>query len=126
MSSWPRTGPGARRGRAGRRQSSPAVNWTLGITQLAVMLIFIAYVVCVQVNAVAFLLGTRHAMVDGTTPPIPLDSVGTAVADFAAGLFIEALGVTDLVIMVLFAVAAIREARGCHRPPAPTRAPGAP
>ena len=126
MSSRPRTGRGGRRGRAGGRESSPAVNWALGIAQLAMMLIFVAYVVCVQVNAVAFLTGTRHAIVGGTAPPIPLDGAGAAVADFAAGLLIEALGIIDLVIVVLFAVAGIREARGRHRPPAPARAPGAP
>jgi hypothetical protein len=119
------TGRGARR-RAGGRGSSPAVNWALGVTQLAAMLIFVAYFVCVQVNAVAFLTGTRRAVIGGTAPPVPLTGTGAAAADCAAGLLIEALSAVDLVIMVLFAVAGIREARGRHRPPAPARTPGVP
>ena len=90
------------------------------------MLIFAAYFVSVQINAVAYLAGSRHAIVGGTTPPIPLDSAGAAVTDIAVGLLLEALAALDLLIVVLLSRAAISEAIGRHRPRATAPDVGAP
>jgi hypothetical protein len=49
-------------GRAGARASHPVLNWTLGAAQLAMMLIFAAYCVSVQISAVAYLAGRHHAI----------------------------------------------------------------
>jgi len=124
MSSHSRPVRAARRRRAGARASHPVLNWTLGAAQLVMMLIFAAYCVCVQINAVAYLAGRRHAIASGTVPPLPLDSAGAAVTDITIGLACEAIAAIDLFIAVALSSAVIREAIGRHRSRARARDPG--
>jgi hypothetical protein len=118
--------PAARRGRVHPPARHPVLTWTLGAAQLAMLLLFAAYFVCVQINAVAYLAGRRHAIIGGTTPPLPLDSAGAAVADIIAGLVCEAIAAIIVFIAIALSSAAIREAIGRHRSWERTRNPGTP
>ena len=70
--------------------------------QLAMLLLFVAYFVSVQVNAVAYLAGRKHPLVSGTVPPVPLDSALAATADITAGLIVEA--VAAIVVFIVIAL----------------------
>jgi hypothetical protein len=94
----------------------------IGVAQLAMLLLFVAYFVSVQINAVAYLAGRHHAVVGGTAPPLPLDSAGAAVADIAAGLVCEAIAALVVCIAAALLQGAIREAIGRHRSRAEARA----
>jgi len=97
----------------------PVLTWTLRVlraAQLALLLVFVAYFVCVQVNAVAWLAGRKHPLVPGTVPPVPLDSAMAAAADITAGLILEAVAVIIVFIMTaLFRAVMWRRRRVIHR-----------
>ncbi len=61
----------------------PVLAWTLRVlrgAQLALLLLLLAYFVSVQINAVAYLAGTKHPIIGGTASPVPLHSDAAAVA----------------------------------------------
>lgn len=72
----------------------------LWAARLALLLLFIAYFVSVQVNAVAYLAGRNDPIVGGAAPPVPLHSGFAAAADIIAGLAFEALAAFIVFIMV--------------------------
>ena len=106
-----------RTGRAGSRTTepaarvsrNPALTWTLWIVraaQLVMLVLFVAYLVCVQINSVAYLAGRDRPIVGGTAPPVPLGSDAAAVADIIGGLAVEAIAA----LIVLIAMAMLRSA----------------
>ena len=88
----------------------------LRAAQLAVLLIFVAYFVSVQVNAIAYLAGKRHPLVSGTVPPAPLDSALAAGADITAGLIVEAVTALAVFIAIALFRAGMAGRRAVHRP----------
>ena len=91
---------------------NPVLIWTLRVlrvAQLTLLLLFVIYFVSVQVNAVAYLTGRNHPVIGGTTPPVPLNSAGSAVVDIIVGLLIEAVAALIFLIVVAMLRAAIRE-----------------
>lgn len=90
----------------------PVLTWILRVVlaaRLAMLLLFVAYVVSVQVNAVAYLAGSSRPIVGGTAPPTPLDSAAAAVAYVIAGLVFEAVAAFIILIAVVLLRARIRE-----------------
>jgi hypothetical protein len=72
----------------------PVLTWTLRAlraAQLAMLLLFAAYFVSVQLNAAAYLAGRNRPVVRGAVPPVALGSTAAAVADIIAGLAFEAV-----------------------------------
>jgi hypothetical protein len=93
----PRT-PGSARAR------HPVLTWMLRVlraAQLALVLCFVAYFVCVQVNAVAYLAGRHDPVISGTDPPVSLGSDPAAVGDFVIGLVFEAIAALIVFIVVV-------------------------
>jgi hypothetical protein len=85
------------------------LGWTLRILraiQFVMVLVFVAYFVCVQINAVAYLAGTSKAVIGGVAPPVALHSGVAAAADIAVGLVFEAIAV----VIVFIVLAVIRSA----------------
>lgn len=78
---------------------------------LVAMLLFAAYWVCVQINAIAYLAGERSAIIGGTTPPVPISSDSVAAADIVVGLIFEAIAALIVSVAVAVAVARLRAAR---------------
>jgi hypothetical protein len=92
----------------------PVLSWTLRAVraaQLALLLCFVAYFVCVQVNAVAYLTGSKHPLITGTVPPVPLGSAMAAAADITAGLILEAFTVLVVFIAIALTLPAARSRR---------------
>jgi hypothetical protein len=92
----------------------PVLTWTLRAlraAQLAMLLCFVAYFVCVQVNAVAYLTGSRHPLITGTVPPVSLDSAIAAAADITTGLILEAFTALIVFIVIALASPAVRSRR---------------
>jgi energy-converting hydrogenase Eha subunit E len=97
-------------GSAGARR--PVLTWMLRVlraVQLALMLCFVAYFVCVQVNAVAYLAGKNDPVIRGADPPIPLGSDLAAVGDIIIGLVFEAIAALIVFIVVLRLRGAVRK-----------------
>jgi hypothetical protein len=81
----------------------------LRAAQLAMLLLFAAYFVCVQVNAAAYLAGRTRLVVRGAVPPVALGSTAAAVADITAGLVFEAVAALILFIATALFRAAIQD-----------------
>jgi hypothetical protein len=82
----------------------PVPGWTLRFlraAQLALLLVFIAHFVSVQVNAAAYLAGRDH----------PVVGAAAAVIDIVAGLAFEAVAAVILFIAAVMLRALIRERR---------------
>jgi hypothetical protein len=96
----------------------PVLTWTLRAlraAQLALLFLFVAYFVSVQVNAIAYLAGRKHPLVPGTVPSVPLDSAIATAADITAGLIVEsAIAVIVSIMTVLFRAAMWRRRRVFH------------
>lgn len=58
---------------------------------LVTVLLFAAYWVCVQINAIAYLVGKRSAIIRGVMPPVPVRSDAVAAVDIVIGLVYEAI-----------------------------------
>ena len=81
----------------------PVLSWMLRVlwaARLALLLLFTAYFVSVQTNAVAYLAGRNDPIAGGSAPPVPLHSDVAAAADIIAGLAFEALAALIVFIMV--------------------------
>lgn len=92
------------------------LGWTLRILrvlQFALLLAFVAYFVCVQINAVGYLAGSK-AIIGGATPPVPIHSGLAAAADIAVGLVFEAIAALCVFIALAVIHSAVR-----RRPPPP-------
>jgi hypothetical protein len=90
----------------------PVLTWTLRAlraAQLAMLLLFTAYFVSVQINATAYLAGRNRPVVRGTVPPVALGSIAAAVADITAGLIFEAVAALILFIATALLRAAIQD-----------------
>jgi hypothetical protein len=111
MAAW-RAGRGSRMTEPAPQVSRhPVLTWTLWIlraARLVMLLLFVAYFVCVQVNAAAYLAGRNRPIVGGTVPPVPLGSDAAAVADIITGLVFEAIAALIVFIVVALFRAAIR------------------
>ena len=60
------------------------------------------YLVTVQVEAIAYLVGNHLAASWGASPPIPIDGVAPAIGDILDGLFWEVIfGVIFLIAGIL-------------------------
>jgi hypothetical protein len=105
-------------GTAVRRKRRGALGWTLRILrtmQFLLLLVFVAYFVCVQVNAVAYLVGRGKAIIGGVSPPVALHSGIAAVADIAAGLVLEAIAALSVFIALAVIRSAFRNRRRANR-----------
>jgi hypothetical protein len=105
-----------------RARRRGVLGWTLRILrviQFVMVLVFVAYFVCVQINAVAYLAGRSKALIPGAAPPVALHSGMAAAADILAGLVFEA--VAALIIFIALAVgrSAIRNRRASFIRPWP-------
>jgi hypothetical protein len=83
----------------------PVLTRTLRVVraaQLAMLVLFVAYLVSVQINAVAYLAGRHSPVIRGAVPPVGLHSAAAATADIIAGLVFEAIAA-----LILFIVAAL-------------------
>jgi hypothetical protein len=76
--------------------------WLFRAAAFVMQFLGVAYFVCVQINAVAYLAGKRGAIISGTTPPVRIDGVGAALGDIAIGLVFEA--VVALIVAIVGAV----------------------
>jgi hypothetical protein len=74
-------------------------------------LLFCAYFVCVQINAIAYLAGNGRAIISGTAPPVPLHSYVAATADILIALIIEAFTALVTAIAIAMALTSLRNAR---------------
>jgi hypothetical protein len=81
----------------------------LRAAQLAMLLLFVAYFVSVQINAVAYLAGRNRPVVGGAVPPVALGSIAAAVADIIAGLLFEAVAALILLIAAALLRAVIQD-----------------
>jgi hypothetical protein len=80
----------------------------LGILQairMVLMLIFVLFTVVNQANAIAYLAGKRGPDVSGSSAPIPITSIGVAIAVIIGGLVFEAI----VTVIFLIAGAIIRQ-----------------
>jgi len=76
--------------------------WLLRAAVFVMQLLGVAYFVCVQINAIAYLAGKRGAIISGTTPPVGIDGVAAAAADIVIGLIFEA--VVALIVAIVLAI----------------------
>jgi hypothetical protein len=88
-----------------------AILTVLRVAALVAVLLFAAYWVCVQINAIAYMVGKRSAIIAGTTPPVPVRSDAIAALDVVIGLIFEAIAAVIVSIAVAVAVAKLRAAR---------------
>lgn len=78
------------------------VKWALEAVRMVLMLVFVAYFVSVQVEAIAYLAGKHRAGSWGSSAPIPIDGVARAIGDILVGLFWEIIfGLIFLIAGVL-------------------------
>jgi hypothetical protein len=73
--------------------------------RMVLMLIFVLFTVVSQANAIAYLAGKRGPDVSGSSAPIPITSIGVAIAVIIGGLVFEAI----VVVIFLIAGAIIRQ-----------------
>jgi hypothetical protein len=88
-----------------------AVLTLLRVASLVVILLFAAYWVCVQINAIAYIVEKRSAIIGGVTPPVPIRTDAIAALDVVIGLIYEAIAAVIVSIAVAVAVARLRAAR---------------
>lgn len=84
--------------------------WLLRAVAFVMQLLLVAYFVCVQINAIAYLAGKRGAIISGTTPPVRIDGVAAAVGDIVIGLVFEAVVALIVAIVVAIALTSLRDA----------------
>jgi|SRR5579872_1432727 len=87
------------------------VLWLLRAAAFVIQLLAVAYFVCVQINAIAYLAGRHAAIISGTTPPVRIDGDAAAVGDIVVGLVFEAVVALIVAIMVAIALTSLRDAR---------------
>jgi hypothetical protein len=87
------------------------VLWPLRAAGFVMELLFVWYFVCVQINAIGYLVGKRSAVISGMTPPARIDSLAAAVCDIVAGLVFEAVAALISGIAIAFALTSLRDAR---------------
>jgi hypothetical protein len=80
------------------------VLWVLQAIRMVLMLIFVLFTVVNQANAIAYLAGKRGPDVSGLSAPIPITSIGVAIAVITGGLVFESI----VVVIFLIAGAIIR------------------
>jgi len=85
--------------------------WLLRAAAFVVQLLLVAYFVCVQINAIAYLAGKRGTIVGGTTPPVRIDSVAAAAGDIVIGLAFEAVVALIAAIAVATLLTRMRDTR---------------
>jgi hypothetical protein len=84
--------------------------WLLRAAVFVMQLLVVAYFVCVQINAIAYLVGKRGAIISGTAPPIRIDGVAPAAGDIVIGLVFEAVVALIAAIVVAIALTSLRDA----------------
>jgi hypothetical protein len=95
------------------------LGWTLRLLraiQFVMALVFAAYFVCVQINAVAYLVGRSKAIIGGVAPPVALSSGVAAAGDIAVGLVFEAFAAFFVFIALAVIRSGIRRRRAFAQP----------
>jgi hypothetical protein len=87
------------------------VMWLLRAAVFVIQLLGVAYFVCVQINAIAYLAGKHGALVGGTAPPVRIDSVAAAFGDIVIGLVFEAVVALIVAIVVSIMLTSLGDAR---------------
>jgi hypothetical protein len=87
------------------------VMWLLRAAVFVVQLLAVAYFVCVQINAIAYLAGKHGAIISGTAPPVRIDSVAAAAGDIVIGLVFEAVVALIVAIVASIALTNLHDAR---------------
>ena len=88
-----------------------AVLTLLRVAGLVTVLLFAVYWVCVQINAIAYIVEKTSTIIGGITPPVPIRSDAIAALDVVIGLIFEAIAAAIVSIAVGVAVAKLRAAR---------------
>jgi hypothetical protein len=84
--------------------------WLLRAAVFVMQFLGVAYFVCVQINAIAYLAGKRGVVISGTTPPVRIDGVAAAMGDIVIGLVFEAVVALIVAIVVAIMLTSLRDA----------------
>jgi hypothetical protein len=91
--------------------SNNPVMWAIRAAVLMMQLLFVAYFVCVQINAIAYLAGKHSAVIGGVKPPAPIGSDTAAIINIVVGLVFEAVVALIVAIVSAIALTSLRDAR---------------
>jgi len=84
--------------------------WLFRAAVFVIQFLAVAYFVCVQINAIAYLAGKRGPIISGTAPPVRIDGVAAAVGDIVIGLVFEAVVALVVAIVVAITLTGLRDA----------------